>query len=642
MKKRTAAIILITILLIIIGVGTAFAESMPGRVEGTGTHFQLTDSAYLNVTLDSTESIYVFLESVPETVSIQIEPVSTAAQTEITLGGLAPSTTYYKYEDNYYNLQTFTTDQQGRFSYIQDISQAHLVFVQPRTSTIHLSLDGWSDPAVGTWDSNTKTARLTTDLTEMIQIQDDGITLLGDGHSITGTFSGHGIFINGHTNIKVKNVKIKNFSHGIYLFNSTGITIRNAILESNTNGLYLKGSTNVGSDNNKVYNNSFISNNIQAYIDSNSDNNIFNLHMPTAGNYWNNFTSPDDNGDRIVDEPYPFYGVTDNLPWICKDGWIPITTLSTSPISPDGNDGWFKSTPTITLTSNEPGVTYYSWDSANGPWTTYTGSFSVSDGTKTLYYYSVDTDDNAEAVKSQTIKVDTTPASIPTLSASAISGTQIQLSWPASTDGLSGVRQYQIFNAATNSLIATTQTTSYVHGGLTNGQTYSYYIKVIDQAGNISGISNIANVTTFEELSALIDEGTNVEVSLGDSTTLLFDQVTSGQILVTETPPETLPPGYRLISNYDITTSSTYGGSIKITLPYNPDKVFGQEEDVRLFHWEHNSWVDITESVDMVNKTVTGTTVSFSPFIVVEPGSASPAVGGVAGRAEFSSMPYGQ
>ncbi len=37
------------------------------------------------------------------------------------------------------------------------------------------------------------------------------------------------------------------------------------------------------------------------------------------------------------------------------------TTLSTNPLSPDGVDGWFKTIPTIALSSNVSGTTYYRW-----------------------------------------------------------------------------------------------------------------------------------------------------------------------------------------------------------------------------------------------------------------------------------------
>ena len=39
----------------------------------------------------------------------------------------------------------------------------------------------------------------------------------------------------------------------------------------------------------------------------------------------------------------------------------PITSLLSTPSTPDGADGWFKTTTTITLTGSESGTTYYQW-----------------------------------------------------------------------------------------------------------------------------------------------------------------------------------------------------------------------------------------------------------------------------------------
>ena len=55
---------------------------------------------------------------------------------------------------------------------------------------------------------------------------------------------------------------------------------------------------------------------------------MFDLGDPTeedgkGGNYWSNWTSPDDDGDGIVDNPYvmPPYG-QDNYPWTIENGWL--------------------------------------------------------------------------------------------------------------------------------------------------------------------------------------------------------------------------------------------------------------------------------------------------------------------------------
>ncbi|MBI4744211.1 MAG: RHS repeat protein, partial [Actinobacteria bacterium] len=89
------------------------------------------------------------------------------------------------------------------------------------------------------------------------------------------------------------------------------------------------------------------------------------------------------------------------------DNIAPITTLTTTPATPNGQNDWYISNPTITLASDKSGITYYSWTSASGPWTTYLTPFNPPEGQNNLYYYSADTAGNNEMVKSQLFKVDT-------------------------------------------------------------------------------------------------------------------------------------------------------------------------------------------------------------------------------------------
>jgi parallel beta-helix repeat protein len=89
----------------------------------------------------------------------------------------------------------------------------------------------------------------------------------------------------------------------------------------NDYGIYIQG----GEDN-WVYNNNFIDNEIQALV-TDSSGNVFNLPSPIGGNYWSDWTSPDSDGDGIVDLPYAFDGGQDNLPWVVQDGWKPQTMI---------------------------------------------------------------------------------------------------------------------------------------------------------------------------------------------------------------------------------------------------------------------------------------------------------------------------
>lgn len=73
--------------------------------------------------------------------------------------------------------------------------------------------------------------------------------------------------------------------------------------------------------------------------------------------------------------------------------------------------------------------------------------------------------------------------------------TTVPLMWNASTDNV-GVTGYQVFQG--NSLIATVSgsTLEYLATGLTPSTAYSFTVKAVDAAGNVSAASNIVNVTT--------------------------------------------------------------------------------------------------------------------------------------------------
>ena len=84
-----------------------------------------------------------------------------------------------------------------------------------------------------------------------------------------------------------------------------------------------------------------------------------------------------------------------------------------------------------------------------------------------------------------TSPADTTPPSVPTgLAGTAVSTTQINLTWTASTDNV-GVKGYQVF--VNDVVVSTTTTPSFQHTGLAAGTTYNYRVNAFDAAGNFSG-----------------------------------------------------------------------------------------------------------------------------------------------------------
>lgn len=110
--------------------------------------------------------------------------------------------------------------------------------------------------------------------------------------------------------------------------------------------------------------------------------------------------------------------------------------------------------------------------------------------------------------------IDTIPPTVPTnLNASEITVTTIKLMWTASTDNM-GIRDYSVYNG--NTLIASEQTTSYYVAGLTNNTNYSFKVKASDNAGNMSGFSDVLSVSTLDENPELQIASGDIEAYMGN------------------------------------------------------------------------------------------------------------------------------
>ncbi|MCK5643628.1 MAG: right-handed parallel beta-helix repeat-containing protein, partial [Gammaproteobacteria bacterium] len=152
-----------------------------------------------------------------------------------------------------------------------------------------------------------------------------------DNLEIEGAGYGYCIFIGNTTNyFVIQQCTLSNASGGsgspyasnagITLFNVQNGNITNNTINLNTgNGIYLNSTSwsNItlnditqngyglksdnGTHNNTIYHNNFLSNTVQAYDDG---VNIWNLTAPTGGNYWSDWTTPDNNFDGFVDNTY--------------------------------------------------------------------------------------------------------------------------------------------------------------------------------------------------------------------------------------------------------------------------------------------------------------------------------------------------
>ncbi|MDD5463455.1 MAG: fibronectin type III domain-containing protein, partial [Methylococcales bacterium] len=129
----------------------------------------------------------------------------------------------------------------------------------------------------------------------------------------------------------------------------------------------------------------------------------------------------------------------------------------------------------------------------------------------TLYHFRVRSANQAglESVSGDftfatTAAMDTTAPSVPAyLTATAISSTQINLSWGASTDNV-GVTGYKVFRNGTQ--IATVTGTSYSDTGLAASTVYSYTVLSYDAAGNSSSNSVSVSAKTAPITAALLPD----------------------------------------------------------------------------------------------------------------------------------------
>ncbi|MEW5743938.1 MAG: chitobiase/beta-hexosaminidase C-terminal domain-containing protein [Nitrospirota bacterium] len=181
---------------------------------------------------------------------------------------------------------------------------------------------------------------------------------------------------------------------------------------------------------------------------------------------------------------------------ITLDTAAPVTTASIG-------EGTYSEPQSIALTANEEAAIHYTTDGST-PTTssaTYASQIYIAE-TTTLKFFGVDKAGNHEAVKSMEYVIVTTPLpdtqapSVPAgLTGTAVSASQVDLSWSASTDDV-GVAGYRVYRDGSQAPIATVTATSYADTGLTHSTTYAYRVASYDAANNASAPSTEVLVTT--------------------------------------------------------------------------------------------------------------------------------------------------
>jgi regulation of enolase protein 1 (concanavalin A-like superfamily) len=117
----------------------------------------------------------------------------------------------------------------------------------------------------------------------------------------------------------------------------------------------------------------------------------------------------------------------------------PTTTLTWTPATADGEQGWYVTAPSFTLDAEDDGsVASTSYRIDGGAWTTYAGEVELGDGEHTVEYRSTDGAGNVEDVRSSQVKVDTVTPATGATQEKAPNGVRVVLDATDATSGVAG------------------------------------------------------------------------------------------------------------------------------------------------------------------------------------------------------------
>jgi hypothetical protein len=164
--------------------------------------------------------------------------------------------------------------------------------------------------------------------------------------------------------------------------------------------------------------------------------------------------------------------------------------------------------------------------------------------------------------------------------------------------------------------------------GLLEPGTNEFYFWVYDQ--DLNRADKTMTITVLKQGQVTTEDGADVAVQSepelpdGSTTTvgIQFDQVVSGGVTTVTASDEGTPPpdGFKLGDPpvyYDVSTTAEFTGSVELCFTWQEGQI-ANEGNLRLWHFENDTWVDITTSVDTEANVICGVAGSLSPFIVAE------------------------
>jgi parallel beta-helix repeat protein len=135
---------------------------------------------------------------------------------------------------------------------------------------IYIRAGGNIDPPtapISTVDNLTYT--FTDNIYDPLVVERNNVVVNGAGHVLEGTGSGNGMYLNGRSNVTIKNITIKQFSYGIYLSSSSGNTLSANTINAST-GIFLDSSAGNNISSNNISN----INGVGIFLGSSSNNSI--------------------------------------------------------------------------------------------------------------------------------------------------------------------------------------------------------------------------------------------------------------------------------------------------------------------------------------------------------------------------------
>jgi hypothetical protein len=123
-------------------------------------------------------------------------------------------------------------------------------------------------------------------------------------------------------------------------------------------------------------------------------------------------------------------------------------------------------------------------------------------------------------------------------------------------------------------------------------------------------------------VGAAIQTGINVQVAPTQGVSVAFQQIAGQGITSVDlsvSNPGTVS-GIRFLGTfYDVITTADYTGTVTVCLDYDASGMAqSAEENLRVFHWDGLSWLDVTASLDTDNDNICATVPSLSWFAIGE------------------------